>query len=86
MVEINECVGAPEKLPYLFARNDLTWTIRKHNQDLPRLLGEPDANAVLPQFPVVVVELKRSERSSRVPSGLSSHRALCVQCIALFGS
>src|SRR5262249_13562058 len=50
VIEIDESVGGPQRLPHLLARDDFARPLEQQEQKPQRLLLEPDAKASLPHL------------------------------------
>src|SRR5436309_8739032 len=75
VIEVNECVGRPQLLTQLFARNDFSRMLQQVSEHLKRLLLQADSDTALAQLSARKIHRKESRayESSPRPSLLQRH-------------
>jgi hypothetical protein len=63
VIEVNECVGPPEPLAQLLARDDFAGSLQQRTEHLEWLLLQPNSGTTLAQFPRLQVRFKEAKRN-----------------------
>lgn len=82
MIEIDKNIGRPDALCQLLTSYDFARALKKHRQDLNRLLGQMNLGAVLRELPRPEVEFKQGE-ANRVFRGGNRHSTPLPDSVAI---
>ena len=73
MVKIDKCVAGPQAGAQFVSRDNLTWIFEKDGEDLKRLFGKLEPNAMLADFASLEVHLKNTEMQNPRDGCRSTH-------------
>jgi len=76
MLEVHKCVGRPQRRAHFLAGDQLARAVQQHLQDLKRLPGQAQTNALFSEFLRREVRFKWAEGNERHGLSASRHPAL----------